>query len=109
VAIVELHDASLSTSGDYERYFEQDGVRYHHILDPHTGLPARGLRSATVIAPNATDADALSTAVMVLGAEKGLELIASLPGTEALLVDDTGGVLVSPGLKPFMTSVPTAP
>lgn len=64
---VEVADASVSTSGDYERFVEVDGVRYHHILDPRTGWPARGLMSATVVTRSAADADALSTAAMVLG------------------------------------------
>jgi len=98
-AIVPVSDMSLSTSGDYERYFEQDGVRYHHILDPRTGMPARGLRSATVIGPDPTLVDALSTAMMVLGTEKALTLAAQLPGVEAVLVDDQGGLHLTAGLK----------
>ena len=86
-ASLDLTDASASTSGDYESYFMLDGVRYHHILDPRTGMPARGLESATVIAADATLADALSTALMVLGPERGLALAERTPGVEAVLVD----------------------
>jgi len=89
---------AVATSGDYQRYFIVDGVRYHHVLDPHTGLPARGLISSTVLAPTATDADALSTAVFVLGAEKGLALVNALPDVEAVIVTQGGRVLTSSGL-----------
>lgn len=97
-AVIEVADASVSTSGDYERFFERDGVRYHHILDPKTGMPSRGLRSATVIAADATLADALSTAVMVLGRERGLALVERLPGVQALVVDDHGRIGASTNL-----------
>lgn len=97
-AVIEVVDASVSTSGDYERFFDQGGVRYHHILDPKTGWPSRGLRSATVISADATLADALSTAVMVMGRERGLALVERLPGAEALVVDDQGRMSTTSGL-----------
>lgn len=100
-ARVEVRDASLSTSGDYESFFLVDGVRYHHILDPRTGMPARGLRSATVIAPDATLADALSTAFVALGAERALEVAERL-GVEAVLVDGSGRVITTPALAPAL-------
>jgi FAD:protein FMN transferase len=96
-ARVEVRDASLSTSGDYESFFVVDGVRYHHILDPRTGWPARGLRSATVIAADATLADALSTALIALGAERGMAVAERL-GVEAVLIDAEGRVAVTAGL-----------
>ncbi len=94
-----LAGASVSTSGDYERFFLVDGVRYHHLLDPRRGTPARGLRSATVISADATLADALSTAVFVMGAEAGLALIEQVEGVEAVTVDASGQVGVSSGLR----------
>ncbi len=97
-ARLDVADASVSTSGDYERFFIRNGERYHHILDPRTGRPARGLRSATIVSTDATLADALSTAVMVLGPERGMELVESLGGVEAVLVDESARVLVSGGL-----------
>ena len=97
-AFLELTDTSISTSGDYERYFVIDGVRYHHVLDPRTGKPARGLRSATVICADATLADALSTGMMILGREDALRLGEALDGVEAVLVDDDAGVHVTSGL-----------
>lgn len=98
-ARVELEDACLSTSGDYESYFVVKGVRYHHILDPATGQPARGLRSATVLSPDPVLADALSTGIFVLGPERGLALAERLERVEAVLVDDSGEVLVTTGLQ----------
>jgi thiamine biosynthesis lipoprotein len=84
---------SIVTSGDYERYFIEDGVRYHHILDPATGYPARGLVSVTIVATTCTEADALATAVFVLGMDKGLALLARWPGAEGLLVAEREGRL----------------
>src|ERR1700737_487044 len=70
---IPLVDAAMSTSGDYERYFEENGVRYHHIIDPHTGHSASKVRSATIIGPNATRTDGLSKTAFVLAPEKPLE------------------------------------
>jgi thiamine biosynthesis lipoprotein len=96
--IVSLSDTSISTSGDYERFFVKDGVRYHHILDPKTGQPARKLRSVTIISPDATLADALSTALMVMGKTSGMALVSRLNNVEAVLVDNAGEVHMSPGV-----------
>lgn len=97
-ARVELEDASLSTSADNESFFVVDGRRYHHILDPRTGWPAAsGLTSATVLHRDATLADALSTALLVLGREKGFEAVLRLGG-EAAVVDERGAVATTPGL-----------
>ena len=106
-ALLSVRDASVSTSGDYERFFVVDGLRYHHILDPRTGYPARGLRSATVLCPEATLADALSTAVMVQGAERGLALLGRA-GAEGLVVDEAGRVLQTAGL-PVLEARPVTP
>ena len=84
---VRLNAAGVATSGDYRRYFEVDGERYPHILDPKTGRPARSdVASATVIAATATRADGLATAALVLGSEKAQELIARTPDAEILLI-----------------------
>jgi FAD:protein FMN transferase len=98
-ATLEGTNVSTSTSGDYESYFIANGVRYHHILDPRTGWPARGLRSVTTISADATLADALSTSIMVMGKERGLAMLDSIPGVDAVLVDDEGKVAVTPGLE----------
>ncbi|MFZ5480548.1 MAG: FAD:protein FMN transferase [Myxococcota bacterium] len=96
-ALLEVRDASVSTSGDYERFFVVDGARYHHILDPRTGMPATGARSATVIAAEATWADALSTALVVLGPAEGVALAERMEGVEALMVDARGEVHATTG------------
>ncbi|MEJ2602061.1 MAG: FAD:protein FMN transferase [Gammaproteobacteria bacterium] len=95
-----LVDEAISTSGDYERYFEEDGVRYHHILSPATGQPARGVYSASVVGPDAVLTDGLSTSVFVLGVDRGLALIEGLPGYEAIIIDASGRMHYSSGLMP---------
>jgi FAD:protein FMN transferase len=102
-AAVELTDATFSTSGDYERFFEQDGVRYHHILDPDVGQPARGCRSVTIVARDALHADGLSTGVFILGPERGMALIERLPDVEGVIVTVDNTVLVSSGLRARLT------
>ncbi|NOY53946.1 MAG: FAD:protein FMN transferase [Deltaproteobacteria bacterium] len=82
-----LTDRAAATSGDYERFYIYQGVRYHHILDPRTGRPARGCRSVTVIAPTAMEADALATAVFVLGPKKGRVLLQRRDQVEGMIVD----------------------
>ena len=84
-AILEVGGGAIVTSGDYQRYFEKDGVRYHHILDPTTGRPARRAVAVTVVAATATDADALATGLFVLGPERGIEVVESQLGVEALI------------------------
>ena len=96
---VPLEDEAISTSGDYERYFEENGVRYHHILTPSTGVPASGVHSATVFGPDAVFTDALSTSVFVMGVDKGLRLIGSLPDYESIVIDADGQIYYSDGLQ----------
>lgn len=99
IAVLPVSNTCVVTSGDYERFFEVDGRRYHHILDPRTGRPSEGCMSATVVAPDATLADALATGLCVMGAERGMALVERLPRVEALLVDLEGRVHVSSGLR----------
>lgn len=96
---LELKDEAISTAGDYERYFERDGVRYHHILDPVTLLPARKCQSVTVVAKEGAVADGLDTGLFVLGPERAMALVEQLPDVEAVIVDDHGRVIVSSGLR----------
>ena len=98
-AVLPVANEAVSTSGDYERFFESDGVRYHHILNPRTGRPAPGMRSVTVIGPDATTTDALSTSVFVMGREQGMALVESLPGIETVIIDAGGALWLSSGLK----------
>jgi thiamine biosynthesis lipoprotein len=98
-ATVELSDRTLSTSGDYERFFVKDGRRYHHLLDPDTGESARGCRSVSIVATSAMLADALSTGVFILGPRDGMALIERLPDVEGVIVTASNDVLVSSGLR----------
>jgi thiamine biosynthesis lipoprotein len=99
LAEIELQDEAISTAGDYERFFEKEGIQYHHILDPHTLQPARGCQSVTVIAQEGIWADGLDTGIFVLGPERGMELVEHLDNVEAIIVDNAGRVLVSSGLQ----------
>jgi FAD:protein FMN transferase len=98
VAVLPLEDVSISTSGDYERYFEQDGVRFHHLIDPRTGQSPRDVRSVTILAPDGLTSEALSKTAFVLGAARGLELIETVPGVDAVIVDAAGALHYSSGL-----------
>ena len=92
-------DETVSTSGDYERYFIAGGRRYHHIIDPDAGEPSRDTRSVTIVARRAVLADALSTGVFLLGSSRGLALIERLPEVEGVIVTGRNEVLVSSGLE----------
>lgn len=99
LAFIDLEDEAISTAGDYERFFERDGVRYHHILDPKTLQPARSCQSVTVVAREGIWADGLDTGIFVLGVELGMRLVEALPDVEAIIVDHEGVVHVSSGLR----------
>ena len=94
-----LEDEAISTSGDYERFFDEGGVRYHHIIDPKTGHSASKVLSATIIGPTATRTDGLSKTAFVLGPEECIKLIDRLGDVDAVLVTPDGRVLYSKGLK----------
>ncbi len=99
-AVIPAADISVVTSGIYERCFTQDGVTYHHILDPATGYPVQnGLASVTVVSPSSADGDALSTACFVMGLQKGMALIETLDGVEALFITEDGTLHPSSGLE----------
>jgi|FLOH01.1.fsa_nt_gi FAD:protein FMN transferase len=98
IAMIPLANTCMVTSGDYERFFEVDGKRYHHILDPRTGSPATGAMSSTVIAPDAAFADALATALAVLEPQVGVQIVEKLPRVECLIVGMDGTIYRSTGL-----------
>jgi FAD:protein FMN transferase len=97
-ALLPLEDVSISTSGDYERFFDADGERFHHLIDPATGKSPSGVHSVTVLADDGLTTEALSKSVFVLGVEKGLRLIQSQRGVDAVVVDATGALHYSSGL-----------
>jgi thiamine biosynthesis lipoprotein len=97
---IPLVDAAISTSGDYERYFEEDGVRYHHIIDPHTGHSASKVRSATIIGPAAIRTDGLSKTAFVLGPDLAMEIYNRIDDIDAIIVKLDGTVIHSKGLEP---------
>ena len=96
---IPLSDAAMSTSGDYERFFEENGVRFHHIIDPHTGHSASKVRSATVIGPKAVRTDGLSKTAFVLGPEKAMEIYNRIDDIDAIIVKLDGTVIYSKGLE----------
>lgn len=98
VAVLPLEDTSISTSGDYERYFDDGAERVHHLIDPATGESPRGLHSVTILSADGLSCEALSKAVFVLGVQRGLALVENMPGTDAVLVDAQGRLHASSGL-----------
>jgi thiamine biosynthesis lipoprotein len=100
IGIIQVKNMSVVTSGIYERYFEIENKRYHHILNPKTGYPEdNNLASISVICPSSTMADGLSTTIFLLGLDKGMKLVESLEKTEAIFITEDKKVYLSPGLK----------
>ncbi len=98
VGIVEVEDTAVITSGVYERYFEEDGVRYHHILDPDTGYPINNeILGISIITEKAIDGDALSTLVYAKGLEAGMDFVESLDGVDAIFVSRDKTIYLSSG------------
>lgn len=99
---LKLNNLTVATSGDYEQYFEKDGIRYHHILNPKTGYPSKGLQSVTIINKSNTFADALATTVFVMEKDAGIKLVENLEDTETMIIDDKGKIFYSSGFKKFL-------
>ncbi|HUO78762.1 MAG TPA: FAD:protein FMN transferase, partial [Steroidobacteraceae bacterium] len=100
VLTMPLSDVGVSTSGDYERYFDEGGVRYHHIIDPKTGRSPHEVRSVTIIGPTATDTEGWSKGVFIKGPVEGIRLIEQHPEMDAVVVDKNGKVWYTKGLTP---------
>ncbi|HEX6891379.1 MAG TPA: FAD:protein FMN transferase [Chryseolinea sp.] len=96
---LRVENASVATSGNYEQYFERNGIRYSHNIDPRTGKPAKGVKSVTVVSSSAELSDALATAVTIMGVEVGLHFIEQLPGTHCLIVTDENRIFTSRRLR----------
>ena len=105
VAVLPLEDVAVSTSGDYERYFEADGVRFHHVIDPRTGKSPDSIHSVTILANDGLTSEALSKCLFVMGVEHGMRLIESQPEVDAVVVDAAGALHFSSGL---LSGVPQA-
>lgn len=98
VALLPLEDTSISTSGDYERFFEQDGKRFHHLIDPATGASPTAVRSVTILGEDGLTTEALSKCVFVMGVQKGLQLVEAYGTADAVVVDAQGALHYSSGL-----------
>jgi thiamine biosynthesis lipoprotein len=98
IAILPVSNVAISTAGDYERFFDLGGKRYAHILDPKTGYPVQHTWSVTIVARDCTLSDGLDDGIFVLGAEKGMALVESLPNVEAVIIDAQGQLHMSRGL-----------
>jgi thiamine biosynthesis lipoprotein len=98
LAVLDLSDKYISTSGDYERFVIKEKKRYHHIIDPRTGKPSKGVISATLIGNKGALIDPLTKAPFILGPEKGLEIVKKV-GAEAIIIDEAGKVYTTGGIK----------
>ena len=101
LGVIDVTEKAVATSGDYERYFMQDGMRYHHILDPRTGRPAQECQSVTILAPTAEMADVLSTSVFIMGTDAGMRFIEAQEGVEGMIVGRNGNPVFSSGFALF--------
>ena len=102
IGTLELNDGIVASSGDYERFFEHDGRRYHHILDPRTGYPTQGLHGVTLVAQRLDQINGLGAAIMVMGAAKGQALVQHATGLDALMVDHNGEVWRTAGMAKML-------
>ena len=106
MAKLSFSEGAIATSGDYEKYFIYQGKRYHHIFNPRKGLPTEECQSVTILCKEGILADAMATAIFVLGPEKGYSLCQRVGGTNCLIVDKEGKIILSPGLKDWISFIP---
>ncbi len=99
VGVMQLQDAAVATSGDYERFFMQHNIRYHHIFVPQTGMPARECQSVTIIAKTAEVADVFSTTVFVMGPARGLKFLEDQQAVEGMIIDSDGKIITTSGFS----------
>lgn len=105
IGAVSVEDKAVITSGGYQRFFEQDGITYHHIIDPETGYPAQsGVKSVSVVSDNGTLADGLSTALFVMGLDKGTEYWRSHDGFDVIFMTDDNRIYITQGLEDIFES-----
>lgn len=95
---MNITDMAIATSGNYEKYVMINGVRYSHTIDPHTGMPVKGIKSVTIISPNAEIADAMATPVTIMGFHAGLHLINQMNDIEAIVIDDNDVIYTTQNL-----------
>ena len=106
IGVLSVSDKTVVTSGDYERFFEKNGIRYHHIIDPKTGYPSNSdIISVTIVTDKSIEADALSTAAFVMGYKKSVAMLKKLPGVEAIIITKDKKVHITEGLKPYFTFI----
>ena len=106
IADLNIDDMSVVSSGVYERHFEENGVNYHHLLNPKTGYPYQnGLVAGTIVSPRSVDGDVLSTTCFSMGLDKGLELINSMDGIYAYFITDDYELIYSDGAEAFIDEI----
>jgi len=98
-SFLEITNTSVATSGNYEKFIMIDGKKYSHTIDPKTGLPVRGIKSVTIICPNAEIADAMATPVMIMGIRTGLDMINQMKNIEGIIIDDNDNIYTSKNIN----------
>lgn len=96
---MNITNMSVATSGNYEKFIIVDGKKYSHTINPKTGLPIRGIKSVTVVSTNAEIADAMTTPVMIMGVEAGLNMVNQIQHLEAIIIDDEDKIFVSDNIR----------